>query len=69
MEVVQTFNITSLSDIAAYRVFDFRENSRHNAKYHVPALRVKMIVLCYFDSGMRSINILMEDFLRHKFFF
>ena len=78
MEVVQTFDITSLSDIAAYRLWDFGNPAKIQGKtknYHVPAptkcqpYAYKIIVLCYLDSWMGYLDIPTEDFLRHKLFF
>ena len=68
-EVVQTFNRTSLSERAAYRVWDFGNPVKIQGraqKYHVPApivTRKKIIELCYLNtcSGMGSINISTED--------
>ena len=76
MEVVQTFNRTSFSDRAAYRVWDFGNPTKihgRTQKYHVTAppkcqaSSVKIIVLCYLNSGVGSINIPTEDLLRHFF--
>ena len=73
-EVVQTFNRTSLSDNAAYRVQGLGNPGKiqgRTQKYRVPcapecqATRVKIIVLRYLN-GMGSINIPTEDLLRHK---
>ena len=71
-EVVQTFNKTSSSDRAAYRLWDLGNPAKiqgRTQKYLVPkcqASRVKIIVLCYLNSWMGSINTPTEDLSRHK---
>ena len=77
-EVVQTFDRTSVCDRAAFKVWDFgnptkiqdRTQKRHvlvppNAKRHA----YKIIVLCYLNRGIGSINIPTEDLSCHKLFF
>ena len=80
MDVVRTFNRTSFSDRAAYRVRDFRNPVKiqdRTQKYQLPAPSVtckkiiQNVVLCYLNSGMGSLNIPTENLSRHKirFFF
>ena len=75
MEVVQTFNRTSLSDRAANRVWDFGNPAKIQGRMQKRIMflctsRVqKKIVLCYLYNRMGSINIHTEDLLRNIFFF
>ena len=69
-EVVQTFNTTSLSDGAAYRVRDPAKIQGKTQKISCPCPKMpsvtgkKRIVLRYLNSEMGSINIPTEDLSR-----
>ena len=68
-EVIQTFNRTSLSDRASKDFGNLAKIQGRTQTYHVPAPKKcqEIIVLCYLDSGIGSINIATEDLSRHQF--